>query len=279
MTHYHRPETLRDALAVLAAGPVTVAAGCTDLLAATERPYLSGPVLDVTGIGALRGITETDAGWRFGATTTWLDILQTSLPPAFDMLKQAAREVGSPQIQAAGTLAGNLCNASPAADGVPPLLALDAQIEIAGQTGNRQLGLAQFLTGARTTVLAPGELVSAVIIPRSAGLGRSRFLKLGARRYMVISIAMVAVRLTIEQGIITRAALAIGACNAVAIRLSALEQAVAGGSVQAAIDAITPGTLAQVLAPLSDIRGDAAYRVEAATELLRRAVRQAGQSQ
>ena len=121
MSAYFQPETLTDALATLQRSPaLVVAAGCTDLFPATDRQVLPGPVLDLTSVAGLRGITETPEGWCIGATTTWSDILAADLPPAFDMLKQAAAEVGSIQIQNAGTVAGNLCNASPAADWVSP---------------------------------------------------------------------------------------------------------------------------------------------------------------
>ena len=108
MSAYHQPEHLDDALRLLAGAPMTVAAGCTDLFAQTEAPTLAGPVLDITRVSALRGITATDEGWRIGAATTWSDIVRSDLPPAFDMLRAAAREVGSIQIQNAGTVAGSL---------------------------------------------------------------------------------------------------------------------------------------------------------------------------
>src|SRR6185437_1042010 len=94
--------------------------------------------------------------------------IETPLPPLFDGLKQAAREVGGRQIHNAGTLAGNLCNASPAADGVPPLLALDADVELAGRAGMRRLPLSTFFTGNRRTMLAPGELLVALHVPKPA---------------------------------------------------------------------------------------------------------------
>src|SRR6202008_2315316 len=103
-------------------------------------------VLDIGGIDVLRGITAAAAGWRLGATPTLGELIEADLPPASDGPKQAAREVGGRQIQNAGTLAGNICNASPAADGVPALLALDAEVEIAGSTA-RRLPLRQFITG------------------------------------------------------------------------------------------------------------------------------------
>lgn len=267
---YHRPGALDEATALLAAAPRVVLAGGTDLYPATKAQSLGGSVLDLNGIPALKRIDVTDAGWRFGALVTWTDILRADLPPAFDGLKLAAREVGSVQIQNAGTLAGNLCNASPAADGVPPLLTLDAQVEIASAQGIRAIALSAFLLGARKTALAPDEIVSAILIPATAGQGVSDFLKLGARKYLVISIAMVATRLVIDNGCITAAAIAVGSCSATAQRLPGLEAALIGQRpASLAIDAIL---IAPALNPIDDVRGSAAYRLDAAVELVKRSI-------
>jgi len=267
---YLQPDTLEDALGLLAQGQMTVAAGCTDLFAATERQVLPGPVMDVTRVQGLRGIGENREGWRIGAASTWSDILAANLPPAFDMLRQAAREVGSVQIQNSGTVGGNICNASPAADGVPPLLALDASVEIASRIGRRELPLAEFVTGVRQTALQAGEMVTAVLIPRRAGEGASRFLKLGARRYLVISIAMVAVRLAVRDGLVSDCAIAVGACSPVARRLPELEAAIA--SQPFAELTLPKGLVTKALAPIADVRGSAEYRGEAAEVLVARAL-------
>ena len=158
MGEYFRPDGLSEALAALRR-PHTVLAGGTDFYPSRVGRAIDEDVLDITAIGALCGISAGAAGWRLGATTTWSELLAADLPPLFDGLKQAAREVGGRQIQNAGTLAGNLCNASPAADGVPPLLALDAEVELASPAGTRRLPLASFLTGNRCTALEPGELM------------------------------------------------------------------------------------------------------------------------
>src|SRR6478752_2447849 len=155
MGDYLRPTSLDEALAALAR-PWTVLAGGTDFYPARVGRAIDENVLDITAIADLRGISAGPAGWRLGATTTWSELIETPLPPQFDGLKQAAREVGGRQIQNAGTMAGNLCNASPAADGVPPLLALDAEVELAGLASRRLLPLRQFITGTRRTALAPG---------------------------------------------------------------------------------------------------------------------------
>lgn len=270
MVAYFRPTSLDDALGILAQTPATIAAGCTDLFPATQRPTLAGPVLDITAIAALRGVQKTPQGWRIGATTTWTDVIRADLPTAFDMLKQAAHEVGSVQIQNVGTVAGNLCNASPAADGVPPLLALDARAELSSKAGIRQMPLAQFLTDVRRTVLQPGEILTALHIPEHAGRGHSRFLKLGARRYLVISISMVAARLVVTEGHVRDAALSVGACSAVATRLDALEQALVGLPLDRVAEAVRPDMVQPALHPISDIRADAGYRANAAVVLLGR---------
>jgi CO/xanthine dehydrogenase FAD-binding subunit len=271
---YDRPETLEGALAVLARGPRTVLAGGTDLYPATEGPELAGDVLDITGIPGLAGIAAGAEGLRIGACTRWAEVRDAALPPACDALRAAAAEVGGAQIQEAGTVGGNLCNASPAADGVPPLLALDAEVELAGPAGWRRLPLAGFLTGPRATARRPDEILAAVRIPAAALAGRSAFLKLGARRYLVISIAMVAVRLAVAEGRVAAAALAVGACGPAATRLPELEARLVGAPASPALaQRIDPAALAAALRPIDDVRASAAYRTGAAAELLRRALR------
>jgi CO/xanthine dehydrogenase FAD-binding subunit len=185
-------------------------------------------------------------------------------------LKQAARDVGGRQIQNSGTLAGNLCNASPAADGVPPLLTLAAEVELVGRAGARRLPLSQFITGNRHTVLAPGELLVAIHVPKSTHEARSAFLKLGARRYLVISIAMVAATLEVDAGRVAAARVAVGACSAVAQRLPLLEAALGGASLDKRLaDRVEEQQLAP-LNPIDDVRGSAHYRRDVVVTLLRR---------
>lgn len=267
---YHRPTELRDALELLAGGKVTVLAGGTDLYPATDRSTLTGDILDITGIAALSGITRAGGFIRIGAATTWSELIAADLPDAFDALKLSAGEVGSIQIQNSGTIGGNLCNASPAADGVPPLLVLDAEVELVSLRGTRTLPLRSFVIGNRRTELGVGEVLSAVLIPEASALGRSGFLKLGTRKYLVISIAMVAVRLEVQNNQVERAAIAIGSCSEVAQRLAEVEAALIGQSVK---DLIIPrSAIESALSPIDDIRADAAYRLKAAAELVQRAL-------
>lgn len=272
MTSYHRPAALSDAVAILAGGGVRVLAGGTDVYPATTAPDLNGPILDVTGLPELRGITAAAGGLRIGACTPWAAIAAATWPPALQSLAEAAREVGGRQIQTAGTIGGNLCNASPAADGVPPLLACDAQVDLTGPQGTRRMALADFLQGPRRTALLPAEILTAIVIPPDGLAGTSRFLKLGARAYLVISICMVAVRVQVQGGRIAQASLAVGAASPVARRLRGVEAALTGARAEIAAGLIDPATVAAALSPLDDARASAAYRSHAACELLRRAV-------
>jgi CO/xanthine dehydrogenase FAD-binding subunit len=269
MGDYVQPVRLEEALDALAR-PHMVLAGGTDFYPARVGRAVGEDILDISRIKALRGISRDAGEWRLGATTTWSELLATGLPPLFDGLKQAAREVGGRQIQNAGTLAGNLCNASPAADGVPPLLALDAEVELASRTATRRLPLAQFITGNRRTALAADELLVAIRVPEPQHEARSAFLKLGARRYLVISIAMASAVLECVAGRVHAARIAVGACSAVAQRLPSLEVALVGARLDAGLlDRVERAHLSP-LRPIDDVRGSAGYRSEAVVTLLRR---------
>lgn len=260
---YAQPSTIEEATRAMAAEGALAVSGGTDVYPAHVGKPLGRPLVDLSRVAGLRGITTAAQDIRFGAATTWTDIIRAELPPAFDGLKAAAREVGSVQIQNRGTIAGNLCNASPAADGVPPLLALDARVELASTQGRRVLPLASFITGYRRTALAPGEIVTAVMVPRPAPAARSAFVKLGARRYLVISILMAAAVVEKDaEGRIARASLAVGAASPVAQRLALLEAELSGLAGRPSA-LVAPRHLAG-LAPIDDVRASAAYRREAA---------------
>ncbi|TDH64050.1 xanthine dehydrogenase family protein subunit M [Dankookia rubra] len=278
MTAYRRPTRLTEALALLAEAPLPplLLAGGTDIYparAAAEawmRP-VDRPLLDLSALPELAGIEDRGDYHRIGARVTWAALREAALPPWFDALRQAASQVGGAQVQNRATLVGNLCNASPAADGVPPLLALDAEVELAGLGGVRRLPLGGFIRGNRQTALAPGEIATAVLVPKAAPDAAARFEKLGARAYLVISIVMVAAVVEAAVGRITRARIAVGACSPVAQRLPGLEAALAGQPLAQAAAVPAAAHLA-ALAPIDDVRATAAYRRQAALVLLRRAL-------
>jgi len=262
---------MNEAMALIA-GPARILAGGTDLFPGVGERPLTGRIIDISRLPGLRGVVRVGDEIRIGAMTTWTDLVGADLPPAFDALRAAAREIGSVQIQNRGTLGGNLCNASPAADGAPPLLIVDAEVELVSRRGARRLPLAKFITGNRRTMLAADELLTAVVAPAPAPGARASFLKLGARRYLVISIAMVAVLLDVADDTVQDARIAVGACSAVAQRLPRAEANLIGRKADAALaDALDPEHLA-ALAPIDDVRASADYRREAALVLVRRAL-------
>ncbi|MBO6719970.1 MAG: xanthine dehydrogenase family protein subunit M [Rhizobiaceae bacterium] len=273
MVRYAKPRSVDEALGLLADGEWRILAGGTDFYPALGSLPLKYDVLDINGLAELDHISETDDAFVIGARTSWTSLIRHDLPPAFDALKLAAREVGSVQIQNRATVAGNLCNASPAADGVPPLLALDATVELRSASGIRTLPLYDFILGNRKTARRPDELLTAIRIPTSATAGRSGFVKLGARRYLVISIAMAAANVEIEgDGRISAARVAVGACSPVALRLPALEVALVGCQADASVVGAIPNQHFAGLSPIDDVRGSAAYRIEAAREIVGRAL-------
>ncbi|KUM25503.1 xanthine dehydrogenase [Mesorhizobium loti] len=275
MIRYAKPTTVDEALALLGEDRWRILAGGTDFYPVQGAKPFRDNILDINGLPELRGVAEADDHWRIGARTTWTDIVRHSLPAAFDALKAAAREVGSVQIQNVASVAGNLCNASPAADGVPALMVLDADVELRSAKATRHLPLGEFILGNRRTALQPGEMVTAIRVPKRSAAGTSAFVKLGARRYLVISIAMVAARLVVEDGIVADAAIAVGACSAVARRLAGVEAALRGQPVTAALgDAVLSAPIDE-LSPIGDVRGSAEYRLDAAREIVTRAVRAA----
>lgn len=281
------PRALDEALGLRSDPSWLVIAGGTDVYPMHVGRAIDRPLLDLSRVQALQGLeTRADASgreWlRMGAGVTWAQLRDDPAPPGLEALGQAAAEVGGFQIQNQATLGGNLCNASPAADGVPALLALGAEVELASVRGVRRLPLADFVLGNRRTALAGDELLTAVEVPLPSSRAASSFLKLGHRRYLVISIVMVAVQLDFDsRHAITHCRIAVGACSAAARRVEPLEALLTGVPVSDAAAEIerlfAPGGAAMplleaALSPIDDVRGSAAYRREASRELVRRAL-------
>ena len=281
MTAYLRPASLDHALSILNERPHRILAGGTDVFPADAaavgwgKPGVdhadSAPIVDITAIEELADIRRFPDRVEIGALVTWTEAIESDLPAWFDCVRLAAREVGGRQIQNRGTLAGNLCNASPAADGVPALLVLNARVRLQHRGGSREVPLEAFIAGNRRTCLRPGELMTAIVIPFPASTARSTFLKLGARRYLVISIAMVSACLDIEEGRIRDARLAVGACSEIAQRLTGLEARLEGAPASEASGMVREEDFA-VLSPLDDVRATAQYRRHGARVLVRRAL-------
>lgn len=270
---YSRPKTLDAAVHVLAQDGGQILSGGTDFFPALGDRPAPDRVVDVSGLAEIKGITVEADHIRIGGLTTWSELVATPLPRCFDGLKSAAREIGGIQIQNRGTVAGNLCNASPAADGVPPLLALDAEIELVSAVGTRRVSLADFIVGNRKTVRRLDEILANVIVPRTLDDAASAFLKLGARRYLVISIAMVAAVVRKDNsGRVAEARVVVGSCSAAARRLPAIERALVGSPARRGLGVVALAEHLAHLSPIDDVRATASYRNDAALTLVGRAL-------
>ena len=273
MPGYLRPQTIEEALTHLSSGPGVIVAGCTDYYPNLNGRPPGGRIIDLSAIGEIRGIEDAGGHYRIGALTTWTDINRADLPAAFDGLRDAAVRIGAVQVQNVATVGGNLCNASPAADGVPPLLTLNASVELRSAEDTRTLPLGEFITGNRRTRLEDGEIMTAVLVPRPGDTAAGAFLKLGGREQMVISIAMAAALIeTGDGGIVKTARVAVGSCSEVAQRLPELERALTGQPLKAGLSGIAGREHLTPLSPIGDHRATAEYRLDAALTLVRRTI-------
>ncbi|HUQ08346.1 MAG TPA: FAD binding domain-containing protein [Kofleriaceae bacterium] len=282
MTEYLRPTTLADAIAARAAHPDwMVLAGGTDLMVnATHRPEPVG-IVDLWGCAELRGVTRDRGAHpdriRIGAGTPWLDVIASAdVVTGLPILAAAAREIGALQIQARGTIGGNIVTSSPVGDSLPVLLALDASLELASPRGRRTVAYRDFCTGYRTTLLAADELVAAVVIPVPDPATRLSWRKVGTRAAQSISKVMAAAAIHVENGAIVWARFGLGAVAARPIRPAAAEAAATGRAPDATTARAVADALAGEIKPISDVRSAADYRLEVAQRLLMRFVINAG---
>jgi CO/xanthine dehydrogenase FAD-binding subunit len=267
---YYRPTSLAEAIAIRRNEDVALLAGATDIYPAyVGRKAWGHPthkdILDLSAVPSLRAIDIGEHEVRLGALVSWGHLARANLSPQFDGIRAAAREIGGQQIQNRGTIVGNACTASPAGDGIPNLLALDAVFEIAGPSP-RLVSAQNFFKGYRQVDCRADEIVTGIIFPHREA--RSAFMKLGARRYLVISIAMVAAVIeTTDSERIAAARIAVGACSAVARRLTGLEEDLVGLQLTDASARVGLEHFAS-LQPIDDLRASAAYRQDAALTLV-----------
>jgi N-methylhydantoinase B len=271
VTQYARPRDVTEALELRAKHPDwMVLAGGTDLMVtANHRPVPTG-ILDVWRLPGLGGITATRDHVTIGAGATWYEvgndpaILERWLPLAL-----AAREIGALQIQARGTLGGNVGNSSPVGDSLPVLLALDAELELASVRGKRRVAYKEFCTGYKQTVLAPDELILSATLPAPTPIMRTTWRKVGTRRAQSISKVMGAAAIEIDGGIVVSARVALGAVADRPIRIAAVEDAVKGLAPAHAADA-SRVALRTAIKPIDDVRSTASYRLDVAENLVAR---------
>jgi len=275
VTGYLRPATVDEALAARIAHPAwPYLCGGTDLMVNAGQKAGPPGVIDLWAMPELCGITELGGGAvRIGAATPWLEMIESDLVAArAPILVAAAREIGALQIQARGTLGGNIGTSSPVGDSLPVLLALDAQLELRSVRGGRAVPYAGYCTGYRKTVLAPDELITAITIPSSPTGSKQLWRKVGTRRAQSISKVMAAAVLCVEGGRIRQARIGLGAVADRPIRAVNVEAAILDRAPNAATADAAAAALAVELKPITDVRSTAAYRMDTIQHVIRRFV-------
>lgn len=277
---FHAPDTLDDALRLLAElGPrAGVVAGGTDIVVAARggRKPLPEAIVAIDRLPGLAGLSETaDGGLRIGALVTHADLERSALVcERWAALSDSCALVGSPATRHLGTLGGNLCNASPAMETGSPLLVFDASVELRSAAGSRSVPVGGFITGPGRSVLAPGELLVAVVVPaRPAGRVGSAYLRLEYRAAMEIAVVGAAALVALDgDGRCTEARIAITAVAPTVIRVEAAERVLRGHAPTAEIIAATAAAAGEAARPIDDVRASARYRTAMVPVIVRRAL-------
>jgi len=268
---FHRPGTLAELLVLRAAHPEAwLLAGGTDLgLLVSEHRQRPPVVIGVLGVAELQALAADAAGLTIGAAVSYgrlLPLLSGSFAPLAAMMTR----LGSRQIRAMGTVAGNLGTASPIGDALPPLLALGASLRVASLRGERSMAVEEFLLGYRKTALAPDEVIVSIRLPRPPADAVLAVEKISKRHDQDISAVSAAFVVSVEHGRVAHATLAFGGMGPMAARATHAEAALLGGLLAPASFDAAADALAKDFTPLSDWRGTSAYRLAAAQGLLRR---------
>jgi carbon-monoxide dehydrogenase medium subunit len=273
---YEAPETIDDAVALLAgaSGEARLLAGGTDLLVQLRSELIEPElVVDLKRIAELTGIVAEDGGFRIGAAVTGAELGEhAALRAAWPGVVEAVELIGSTQIQGRASIGGNLCNASPAADSVPALIAAGATVTIAGPGGRREAPAEDIGTGPGETSLAKGEIVVSIFLPSRPPRSGDAYLRFIPRTEMDIAVVGVGVSLSLDEGGTCGAArVALGAVAERALLVSEAAQALIGTTLDAAALIRLGEAASAACRPIDDKRGTKEYRVKVAGVLARRA--------
>ena len=276
---YHKPAALSQALDLLRehAGRCLLIAGGTDVIPMVRRGRLKlGPhthLIDLKGIDRLGEISLQNGMITIGAAASYSSLIASPLiAEACPLLARVAADIGSVQVRNAAGIGGNLCTASPGGDASVALLALDAQVLIAGPGYEKTLPLTDFFTGYGETVLSREEIVIAVRCETRSNLNRSSWIKLGRRNAFTMSVLSVATRFQIAGESIQAAALAMGLAGPTPLRLGKVEQFLAGKKIGREVLLAASEIAAQTIKPRSSFRASAEYRTDMARVLTYRAL-------
>jgi carbon-monoxide dehydrogenase medium subunit len=288
MLNYAAPSTIEEAVRILAEAPGTskILSGGTDLLVQLRSGRVKpGLIVDIKKIPGISGIRERDGGFVIGASTPGAVIGECeALQRAWPGLVEAANLIGSTQVQGRASLAGNLCNASPAADSVPALIAARATCLVAGPRGQREVAVENIATGPGRTSLSPGEFVVEFYLPKRPPRSADAYLRFIPRTEMDIAVVGAAVSLTLEtSGVCTDAQVVLGAVAPTAILVPDAAAALVGRRLDETALAELDRAARRACKPIDDKRGTIEYRTKVAGVLARRtatiAYKRAGERQ
>jgi len=279
---YFAPTTLQEAVAMLAehGGEAKLLAGGTDIVGQMKDGALSPKVvISLSRVEGLDRIKEdADGGVTIGARATFRDVaVSPVVKRQYPLLAEAAGQVGSSQVRSRGTIGGNLCNASPAADAAPPLLVLNACLEILSLRGSRTVLLEEFFVGPQRTVLREDEVLASIRLPRACAKSGGAFLRLGRRKAMDISIVSAAAYVVLGgcSAVVLGGRVALGSVAPVPISVREVEEIVRGQVLDHQVLEKAARAAAVQARPISDIRASAEYRREMAYVLVKRVLSQA----
>ncbi len=275
---YHRPRTISELKEHLSQSGARVLAGGTDIIPKMRQGKFSAPILiDTSRIDSLHFIEDLGNEIVLGALITHQEIADSPLLSNINPgLKKAAESIGCVQTRSRGTLGGNIANASPAADTIPPLLTFDASVLLQSLTGERRLALEDFIIGPGETDLQMGEFIHSVIFSPLKGKWGSDFIKVGKRNGMAISVVNVSAAVVLDdEGLFKDVRIALGAVAPVVTRLRKSEEFLLGKKPTPEIYDKVAEVSQEEINPISDIRSSEAYRLHSAGVILRRVLESA----
>ncbi len=273
---FARPETIEDAARMLAAetGVTRILTGGTDVMV-QMRAGLAAPdlVVDIKHLSGLRAITPEAGGFRIGAAVPGAVLGEHAAVRAlWPGVVEGVELIGSTQVQGRATMAGNLCNGSPAADAVPGLVAADAVVRIMGPQGARDCPVIEIPAGPGRTTLAKGEIVTSILLPARPARSGDAYLRFTPRSEMDIAVVSAAVSLTLgDDGTVTAARVALGAVAPTVLLVAKAAEAIVGTRLDDAALAALAAACSAACRPIDDKRGTAAFRTQVAGVLARRA--------
>jgi carbon-monoxide dehydrogenase medium subunit len=273
---YLAPQNTEDAVALLSKskGSVHVLAGGSDLLVRMKGGYIEPDVVvDIKHIKAMNGIKKTANGFSIGAAVSCASMGEhAALSKAWPGLVEAANLIGSDQIQGRCTIVGNMCNASPAADSVPALIAANAVAIVQGPRGSREVDVAKIATGPGKTSLKKGEVVESILLPPRKAKSADAYLRFTPRTEMDIAVVSAAVNLKLgAKGVVEEARVALGAVAPKALLVPAAGKALVGSTLDDQALEKLVAACAKACAPIDDKRGTVEFRTRVATVLAKRA--------